>query len=1055
MSGFFRDNFLRASLLLLVLIISSFQNSSGGSEVSVSPGVNDTPLAVEKVGNWTVTGMDTYRDTEIILDGNLSVSGSLILDNSDLNINGGDGFLPRISVQPGGSLVVRNGSSITGKDSRRYTFQALSGSNVLITHSEIMHCGIPNPPLHDMGLYTETNNFQVLHSQISFGANGIVANGSSFLVVGTNISMMEENGILLQNSSRLNASMLNFTQCGRSGVELTYSSMDMDIGRFEEARNSIIALGSTVNISNSALSSLSNVIMSMNSSRFRVVDSRPIMGGLGAILVREPDTFSSFARFLNSTFGNVQIFDPGARVLESTRFDIKVETNGGAPAVDADVEVRNRMGDLVFQGLTGSGGYIMNMELDNTEHNFSGTYSLNPHNLSVLYDGAMRQKDFDGTGSPMTSITVLLSDPVVRILYPKEGDWLSTGSFFLNGKVEDPRPITDIWLSLDGSPEVRVPGGNPFSVGLDLPDGPHDVRVLSMNDDGKYGSAELSFGIDTVYPDLNIQTPSDGASTNGSTVKVAGTVSLDATLFIQDVEVPADLYQGGNFIYTVVLEEGNNQIVVRAVDRAGNSVQRTLNIYRDSTPPVILVFSPLNGSRINVKDTLFRGTVDSSTLRLTINDLDVTLSMGGFEYLISGLNEGSNRIVLVAFDGTGSRTVRTITLFVDTEPPEIMVTDSPHLTNQREVRVTGLTDPGSRVMVENRIVEVYGGVFNTTVELMEGDNNITLTATDELGNYRTIHYHIILDLEAPSFESVIPASGSTVTNPILEIAGSVYDENGIRAVRGRLGSSGFVEISRKEEWTWVVTLSPGENILDIEIEDRAGNTRMGQFVYTLEKKDPQGDVDPPTIVIQSPPSNTSVHSGKVRIEGWAVDDTELVSVHVKVNDGEWTEVTGLNTWSIELELEKGIYVVYARAVDSSGNTRIESIWISVFTGSGQDNEDVDGSSRTPLFIGLAIFVLVLALFIGYMLYLRNRNLRQQLDEKRREASEDRIGRRRRPGYREARRQRPGMDHALTRDEGGSRPRTARHGPADDAFSGYGGGRKGRTGGSSGKGGPRA
>ncbi|MBN1539788.1 MAG: hypothetical protein JW939_06555, partial [Candidatus Thermoplasmatota archaeon] len=739
------------------------------------------------------------------------------------------------------------------------------------------------------------------------------------------------------------------------------------------------------------------------------------------------------------------IFDPGARVLESTRFDIKVETNGRAPAVDADVEVRNRMGDLVFQGLTDSGGYIMNMELDNTGHNFSGSYSLNPHNLSVLYDGAKRQKDFDGMSSHMTSITVHLSDPVVRILYPEEGDWLPMGSFFLNGKVEDPRPITDIWLSLDGSPEVRVPGGNPFSVQLDLPDGPHKVMILSMNDDGKFGSAELSFGIDTVHPDLNIQTPADGTSTNGSSVKVAGTISIDATLFIQDVKVPADLYQGGTFIYTVVLEEGNNQIVVRAVDRAGNSVQRTLNVHRDSTPPVILVFSPLNGSRINVKETLVRGTVDSSTLRLTINNLDVPFSMGEFEHLISDLNEGSNRIVLVAFDRTGSRTVRTITLFVDTEPPEIMVTDSPRLTNQREVKITGLTDPGSRVMVENRMVDVNGGVFNTTVELMEGDNNITLTATDEIGNYRTIHYHITLDLEAPSFESIIPPSGSTVTNPILEIEGSVYDENGIRAVRGRTGSSGFVEISRKEEWTWIVTLSPGENIIDIEIEDRAGNTRLGQFIYTLEEKNPQADIDPPTIVIQSPPSNTSVQSGTVRIEGWAVDDTELVSVHVKVNDGEWIEATGLNTWSIELELEKGIYVVYARAVDSSGNTRIESIWISVFTGGGQENNDAGDSSPTPLFIGLAIFVLVLALFIGYMLYLRNRNLRQQLHDRSRRSSEEEVGNGRHIGSRRPGRQISGRGSVRRREEGEGRPRRARPGPGDDALAGDAEGRRERTG----------
>ncbi|MGA1848001.1 MAG: Ig-like domain-containing protein [Thermoplasmatota archaeon] len=985
---------------------------------------SNSPAAVEKVGNWTVTGMETYRDSEILLNGNLSISGSLILDSSDLYVNSSAGVFPRIHLSSGGSLVVRNGSTISGKDSKRYTFQALSGSSVKISDSQIFNCGIPEPTLQDKGLYTETSNFQVLHSEISSGANGIVANGSRVSITGSNITLMDETAIHLQNGSYLNATVLNLSLCGQAGIDLRYSSMDLRLGMFTEVRSSIISLGSRFNVSGSILSSQSDVIMGLNSSTCRVVDTTPAMTGLGSIMVKLPETTPSFARFLNSTFTNFQVFDRDAKVMEAVRYDIKVTTNDGLPAEDADVEIRNRMGNLVFQGLTDGGGYIKDIELDNHLHNYSGIYPYNPHNLSVFYDGATRQMDFDGTASHAVIIRVLLGDPVVQVLYPEDGDWLPTSSFYLNGKVIDPRPITDIWLSLDGSPEVKVPGGNPFSIPLDLPDGHHDVRIVAKNDDGKYGYSEISFGIDTVYPDLNIQTPVDGAFTNGTSIKVAGTISQDAALFIQGVEVPGELYQGGTFIYTVVLEEGSNKIQVRAVDRAGNTAQRTFTVFRDSTPPTLLLFSPLNGSRINVKETLFKGTVDMSTVRLTLNGVDVPFSQGEFEYLYSGLKEGSNKLILVAHDRTGSRTVRTITVFVDTQAPEIMITDSPHLTNQVEVLIRGMTDPGTTVMVDNTIVEVIGGVFNTTVQLMEGDNNISILATDELGNSRTLYHHIILDMEPPTFESIQPASGSKVTNPILEISGTVYDDNGIRSVRGKIGSSGFVEVSRMEEWTWVVTLSLGSNIVDIEVEDKAGNIRLGQFVYTLEKKDSEMDTDPPTVVIQSPPSNTSIQSGKVLIEGWAVDDTELVSVQVKVNDGDWMEVTGLNTWSIELELEKGIYVIYAKAVDSSGNTQIESIWISVFTGSEEQDDDTGGSSKTPLVIGLAVFVIAVALFFGYLLYLRNRNLRDQLEERRRESARKEEGRRGRPGRRVPRRPRPDHDQDRNDEEGPERPRVA-------------------------------
>jgi hypothetical protein len=362
-----------------------------------------------------------------------------------------------------------------------------------------------------------------------------------------------------------------------------------------------------------------------------------------------------------------------------------------------------------------------------------------------------------------------------------------------------------------------------------------------------------------------------------------------------------------------------------------------------------------------------------------------------------------------------------------------------------EVVIKGMTDPGTTMMVENGVVEVVGGVFNTTVELLEGDNNITIVATDQLGNSRTLYHHIILDLEPPSFESIQPESGTTVTNPILEISGTVYDDNGIRSVRGKIGSTGFVEISRMEEWTWVVTLALGDNILDIEIEDKAGNVNLGQFVYTLEKKDSEMDIDAPTVVIQSPPSNTSIQSGTVRIEGWAVDDTELISVEVKVNDGDWMAVTGLNTWFIELEMDKGIYVIYARAVDSSGNTQIESIWISVYTGSEGQDDDTGGSSRTPLIIGLAVFIMAVALFFGYLLYLRNRNLREQLSEKQREAARKERGRRGQTRARAPRRTGPDIVKDMGEEGGPVRPRVAPSRASMDDRMDRSGRRRGRGG----------
>ncbi|MEA3558753.1 MAG: Ig-like domain-containing protein, partial [Candidatus Thermoplasmatota archaeon] len=267
-------------------------------------------------------------------------------------------------------------------------------------------------------------------------------------------------------------------------------------------------------------------------------------------------------------------------------------------------------------------------------------------------------------------------------------------------------------------------------------------------------------------------------------------------------------------------------------------------------------------------------------------------------------------------------------------------------------------------------------VFMTEVDLIEGENSIMVIAKDDLGNEKAINRMIRLDTIAPILDRLEPPSGTHVTNPILQLHGEVYDEVGIGSVRGRVNDGPHQMISTQRNWTWVVTLEDGQNLLDLEVKDDAGNILFRQITYTLLTTD-DGDTEPPTVVITEPRSNDSIETGILKVFGWALDDVGLASVEIRLDGGEWRPVTGLQSWEHEFDLMKGIYIIEVRAEDTSGNTAVDSIWVSVIIVDESQDDGKNEPSKWPLYFGLGVFLFLFTFLIGYLLFVRSSYREQQ------------------------------------------------------------------------------
>lgn len=229
-------------------------------------------------------------------------------------------------------------------------------------------------------------------------------------------------------------------------------------------------------------------------------------------------------------------------------------------------------------------------------------------------------------------------------------------------------------------------------------------------------------------------------------------------------------------------------VSVSATDDAGNSVTKDagdsalgsslqLRVI-EKVAPVIQITSPSAGATItNNKPTIsFKVTdddsgVDAASITVSvdggaaISDFTKTAIEGGYQCTYTpttALADGAHTITVNAADNDGNLAdAATVNIKVDTVPPTLNLTSPTDglITNQSTVEVAGTTNDVTSspvtLTVNGETVTVNAdGSFSTTVSLTEGENVITVVATDAAGKSSTVTRTVTLDTGLPIFHSV-------------------------------------------------------------------------------------------------------------------------------------------------------------------------------------------------------------------------------------------------------------------------------------------------------------
>ena len=266
---------------------------------------------------------------------------------------------------------------------------------------------------------------------------------------------------------------------------------------------------------------------------------------------------------------------------------------------------------------------------------------------------------------------------------------------------------------------------------------------------GKEEPKEVLVKVDNVPPEIVIESPSEarimtketpfkiiGRTTQIKTVKYGVDVlEYDKIVYINQTKVPVS-DTDGSFSYDLSLTEGENKVLIRAEDIAGNYVEREYTILLDSIPPNVNITSPKEGEVILTPKLTVKGITENDAQLLINGEIVFVEEDGSFEHELSLKEVGKNTITIEAIDPTGNTTKSELNIYFG-YTIILKIGDSSALINDTEktLDVPPFIQSGRTLVPFRFIGEALGAKIGFT---QDPKTKLTKTVSYELGSIRII-----------------------------------------------------------------------------------------------------------------------------------------------------------------------------------------------------------------------------------------------------------------------------------------------------------------------------
>ena len=412
--------------------------------------------------------------------------------------------------------------------------------------------------------------------------------------------------------------------------------------------------------------------------------------------------------------------------------------------------------------------------------NFNGT-SFSADNI-VLQQGSnnilISASNQDGTASDQTVINYqpvrTATPPTVTITNPTANP-LSTqvASQNINATVTNVSSAANISFTVNGIPNTNFTlNGSSFTANnINLGQGTNTVIITATNQDGT-ASDQTVINYQPVRtatpPTVIISNPASEQSTTG-----VANATINATILnvssATGVVFTVNGQQNSNFTLNgtaftannVLLNEGSNNIVIRATNQDGNASDNASITYvkpqdvRTPTPPTVVITNPssdpfTSNSATAVINATITNVQNAQNVTFTVNGQNSrNFSLNGSSFSASGinLNPGNNTVVVSATNRDGNASDNaTIVYNAPVQPPVVTITvpgsnpyNSPSNTSSIRATILNVADASGVIfMVNGQYVTNFnfsGTNFSAAnLPLNSGTNTFTITGTNSAGS---------------------------------------------------------------------------------------------------------------------------------------------------------------------------------------------------------------------------------------------------------------------------------------------------------------------------------
>ncbi len=524
--------------------------------------------------------------------------------------------------------------------------------------------------------------------------------------------------------------------------------------------------------------------------------------------------------------------------------------------------------------------------------------------------------------------------PLVRIISPNDGENFDIRSIPIKGIVDDPSAS----VTING---VRVPVGPDGTFMLDgvvLSEGANLIKVVATDGCGNQGEDQIwvyfSSGSQGPYLLLCAEPfleqsrtpPEEGCSQQAFatyTGLVLGLVDENASLLtLQDIPMEdgveineqGAIFWGkreGPFFWAFVFipqTDGVHPFTAVVTNSEGKQTKATVYFLRDTTPPGLIVTSPLDGMITNTPNITISGTVDDpeAVVRIGWYGSLIPVVDGSFVTMYTLQREGANDLTITARDPFNNYTYVSRRVILDTGHPLIAITSPISNAILSGTITIGVESSDETSGVATVSLWVDGQLqatldqppFNFPLNTLlydSGTHTLTARAIDNSGNWAEASIVVLFDHGPPEVSITSPVSGVTISGTIMVSVEARDSLSGLAGVALYLDNQPHSTLTQGPFNFTINTsgLVPGLHTLTVKATDRVGNQGEASITINVEKL--------LQIEITSPTDGATINQATTVVQGRIYDQTGEIGVTV---NGVLAEVQG-NEFAVMIPLQIG------------------------------------------------------------------------------------------------------------------------------------------------------